>query len=277
VIKVKQPAQASIPVQPTQEAIPQPDMTAPTPDVGAVDFSQQPQPMADPNASAAPEVPMTTPDMGAGTEGGEEMTFNEIQKTTGKLAQDMREIAQQLTNKEYKYIINSVLSAVDVTKLTDKDKEQIMNKLNGKEEAQQDANLSEVEGDDDNEDNTYAWVKDFMAVPIISKIVKMAGLDNYENQASLAFDISDAIRVYINDYNEDIPFIHYLESILYKFKYKPSPLLRGYNDLDEDGKDVYLSLVKFGEMEDSQKMINEEKQTIYSNIIKDIKKKLNKI
>jgi len=71
-------------------------------------------------------------DMGdeEGTSGGGE-SEKEIQKLTGKLGQKMRELDQSDPDLT-KYVMNSVISALDLQDLEDKDKKQIMKKIKKK-------------------------------------------------------------------------------------------------------------------------------------------------
>ena len=57
-----------------------------------------------------------------------------IQKLTGKLSQKMRDTEEKLQSKDIKYILNSIISASDVKKLSDEDKTDITNKIEDKEE-----------------------------------------------------------------------------------------------------------------------------------------------
>ena len=108
---------------------------------------------AEPAALPAPELPMD--DMGGGDEldlgmdaeldldvpaeepmtGGEDMeervSFKVIQKLTGKLTQKMRTLEDQegMSSEDIKYVINMVLSALDLTKLEPEDMEDIMSKF----------------------------------------------------------------------------------------------------------------------------------------------------
>jgi hypothetical protein len=61
-------------------------------------------------------------------EGEEEISIKEIQKLTGKLGQKLRTIDQQdgLSSEDIKYVLNSIISAVDLEKLTEEDKEDIL-------------------------------------------------------------------------------------------------------------------------------------------------------
>ena len=77
------------------------------------------------------------------SEEDEDLSFKTIQKLTGKLGQKLRTIEsrQGLSSEDIKYVVNSVLSAVDLTKLTEEDYEDVME------------HFEEVEGEvDDNEE-----------------------------------------------------------------------------------------------------------------------------
>jgi hypothetical protein len=119
----------------------------PTPEVVA------PAVPAEPMALPAPELPMDDMggddelDLGMDTEldldvpaeepmtGGEDMeervSFKVIQKLTGKLTQKMRALEDQegMSSEDIKYVINMVLSALDLTKLDPEDMEDIMSKF----------------------------------------------------------------------------------------------------------------------------------------------------
>jgi hypothetical protein len=121
--------------------------TPPTPEVVA------PAVPAEPMALPAPELPMDDMggddelDLGMDTEldldvpaeepmtGGEDMeervSFKVIQKLTGKLTQKMRALEDQegMSSEDIKYVINMVLSALDLTKLDPEDMEDIMSKF----------------------------------------------------------------------------------------------------------------------------------------------------
>src|SRR6056300_1108691 len=58
----------------------------------------------------------------------EEVSIKVIQKLTGKLGQKLRTIDQQdgLTSEDIKYVLNSIISAVDLDNLTEEDKEDIL-------------------------------------------------------------------------------------------------------------------------------------------------------
>ena len=69
------------------------------------------------------EVP--TPEAPAPEEGEnpDEPILKSVQKLTGKLTQKMRDGGQELESKDYKYVVNSILSAIDMTKVSEEDME----------------------------------------------------------------------------------------------------------------------------------------------------------
>jgi hypothetical protein len=68
---------------------------------------------------------------------GEPVTFKSIQKLTGKLAQKIRDYSgeEELSSKDVKYVINSILSSLDLSSLDEDDKEEILTRFEGEEES----------------------------------------------------------------------------------------------------------------------------------------------
>ena len=64
-------------------------------------------------------------------EDDEQVTFKTIQKLTGKLTQKIRVLDNNegMTSEDIKYVINMVLSSVDLKELSEEDKEDIVNKF----------------------------------------------------------------------------------------------------------------------------------------------------
>ena len=145
-----------------------PATPAPAPTVPAA-LEEQGDPNLDPNAAPVPPAPAApapavdpmaaTMPTDAGLEGGEEMapapeedidmepeedgegkkeeiTFKLIQKLTGKLAQKLRSYGEdkEMSSDNIKYVINSIISAIDVEALDEDDIEEIINRLEGEAE-----------------------------------------------------------------------------------------------------------------------------------------------
>ena len=146
-------------------AAPAPDMAPPAPEMGG-DTEGAPMPEMGGDTEGAP-----MPDMGGDTEGapmpdmGGEVTPEEpempmapgdapmmdgdiedeeggpsnlklIQKLTGKLSQKLRMFDKDkgLDSQDIKYVINSIVSAIDLNKLDDDDREDIVDKIEGFDE-----------------------------------------------------------------------------------------------------------------------------------------------
>ena len=94
------------------EETPMPDMGDDMPDMG----------------DDMPDMSGEMPDMGGGKE---EVTFRTIQKLTGKLGQKLRMLDDSvgMTSEDVKYVLNSILSAVNLSKLEDEDREDILAKF----------------------------------------------------------------------------------------------------------------------------------------------------
>lgn len=124
------------PVAPTEMPAPMGDVTS-ADDMPPVDMSQNmggeetPMPdMGDETPDMGDEMPdmgSERPDMG----GKEEVSFRTIQKLTGKLGQKLRMLDDTIgmTSEDVKYVLNSILSAVDLSKLEDEDREDILAKF----------------------------------------------------------------------------------------------------------------------------------------------------
>jgi hypothetical protein len=113
---------------------------------------------ATPDAETAPDAAVA-PDAG-GDEAGADMGalqtdagetpqhLKVIQKITGKLGQKLRLYADELKSNDYKYVINSVLSAIDLSKMDDEDKESIAARFEDDSDYDTTDNLDSVDDTD---------------------------------------------------------------------------------------------------------------------------------
>lgn len=128
-----------------------------------------PSPAPSPEASAAPAPEMGPSDdessemddmegmedepIGGEEDNEEEVSFKSIQKLTGKLAQKLRELMdnedEEISSKDKKYVINSILSAIDLESMEEDDKEDIIDKLEGEEDMESSEEPSQGEEDMD--------------------------------------------------------------------------------------------------------------------------------
>ena len=114
--------------------------------------------------TTGPEEPMD--DMAAGDEempepsdepaDDEPVTYKSIQKLVGRLSQKLRDYSDQeeLSSKDAKYIINSILSAIDLNSLEDEDKEEIISRFDSENEEMSDMGDEEMPdmGDEETSD-----------------------------------------------------------------------------------------------------------------------------
>jgi len=144
---VEDAPEAEAPVAPP--AVPSPELP-PSPE--AAPTGGEEAPMAD--LPPADSEPM---DMGTEMPAGEEMekdeeevTFKSIQKLTGKLTQKVRalEAKDGMTSEDIKYVINMVLSSLDLGSLSDEDKEDILSKFEDAEGREEGDELPDLGGEE---------------------------------------------------------------------------------------------------------------------------------
>jgi hypothetical protein len=112
-------------------------------------------------------------------------TFKVVQKLTGKLTQKLRALEGEegLTSENIKYVINMILSAVDLTALSEEDKEDIMSKFTDEDEMGSDMD-SDVEIDDTNDESSYN--DDFdIPVPETNEFTEMVDNINRVNESKI--------------------------------------------------------------------------------------------
>ena len=134
------PAPAPAPVAPA----PAPEMPAPSP-MGDEEMPEPPSDDMMPDDMDMDE-PMDDP-MGGEGEGDEgPVTLKQVQKLTGKLGQKLRAYAseQEMTSEDVKYVLNSILSAVDLNLLDETDKEDILSRFEGEEGGEEGSSYDEI-------------------------------------------------------------------------------------------------------------------------------------
>jgi hypothetical protein len=121
--QVPAPVPAPQPVEPQQPApapVPAPQPVEPQPEMGGeeemIDEPMDDEPMDDESEKK-----------------GEEISFKTIQKLTGRLTQKIRKYTEEdeMSSDDTKYIINSILSSLDLDVLDDDDVDQIIDRLEG--------------------------------------------------------------------------------------------------------------------------------------------------
>lgn len=161
--------------QPTGDESPMEEPPMPPAEPPSVPEPQLPDspdamPPADDSEMPAEEMPaddmgseeMPADDMGSEGQDADMVTFKSIQKLTGKLTQKIREYEQEkgLTSENIKYVLNMVISAVDLAQLSDEDKEDVLAKFESDEESDEmdtemgseDMGTEDITGDSEVED-----------------------------------------------------------------------------------------------------------------------------
>jgi hypothetical protein len=116
------------------EVQPAPSAEVPPTPEGSAPPMEEPMPdetMPDADMESMPDETMPDADMESMPD--ESVTFKSIQKLTGKLGQKIRQFLSneenQMSSKDIKYVINSVLSAFDLNLLDEEDRDEIMSKF----------------------------------------------------------------------------------------------------------------------------------------------------
>lgn len=155
------------PVAPAEMSAPMGDVTS-ADDMPPVDMSQNmggeetPMPDMGGEETPMPDMDGEMPDMGGGKE---DVSFRTIQKLTGKLGQKLRMLDDTvgMTSEDVKYVLNSILSAVDLSKLEDEDREDILAKF--EEDYDEDMMGSDDMGDQIDVDTEVDVEKPEMSAP----------------------------------------------------------------------------------------------------------------
>lgn len=101
--------------------------------------------------------------------GEEQVTFKTIQKLTGKLTQKIRTLDNEegMTSEDIKYVINMVISALDLKSLSEEDKEDIVGKF---EEDSEDLGGDDMDGEDFTDDTEVEDIQADMDVAVESEM-----------------------------------------------------------------------------------------------------------
>ena len=119
--------------KPQQEApMPEPQMDLPP--APAADASGDVPPPS-PEGDAPMDAPTDAPPAEGGEDEGKRSSYMaEAQKYAGKLGQELRDLHDRMESDDIKYILNMIISAVDLDKLSDEDIEDIAKKFEREEE-----------------------------------------------------------------------------------------------------------------------------------------------
>lgn len=103
------------------------------------------------------------------TDGEEKVTFKTIQKLTGKLTQKIRTLDSEegMTSEDIKYVINMVLSSLDLKSLSEEDKEDILDKF---EEDSENLGGDDMDGEDLTDDTEVEDIQSDMDIPVEGEV-----------------------------------------------------------------------------------------------------------
>lgn len=139
-LKTPQPAPAPAPAPMPMDTVPDTPPPVPSPELPPAP-TEEPMPEdmgmgVDTSGMelGGAELPMEKPEKPAAEEGP--VTFRTLQKIVGKLTQKTRmyENEEGLTSEEIKYILNMVISALDLNKLEAEDREDVLSRFEASEE-----------------------------------------------------------------------------------------------------------------------------------------------
>jgi hypothetical protein len=166
-LKTPKPKMPEVPMEAAPAAppmapppVPAPELPAsPTGDMGMgdeeLDFSMDSEEMA-PEGDVDMEV-----------DGGddEQVTFKTIQKLTGKLTQKIRTLDNEegMTSEDIKYVINMVISSLDLKSLSEEDKDDIIEKF---EDDSEDLGGDDMGGEDLTDDSEVEDIQADMDIPM---------------------------------------------------------------------------------------------------------------
>ena len=157
------------PAVPAPALPPSPNTEMPAGDELGMDMGMAPDAEVDIDAT----MDVESPEMGD----TEQVTFKTIQKLTGKLTQKIRTLDadQGMTSEDIKYVINMVLSSLELKTLTEEDREDILSKFDDESE---DLGGDDMGGLDMTDDSEVEDIQADMDVPIEGYEMEEGGYGN---------------------------------------------------------------------------------------------------
>ena len=157
------------PAVPAPALPPSPNAEMPAGDELGMDMGMAPDAEVDIDAT----MDVESPEMGD----TEQVTFKTIQKLTGKLTQKIRTLDadQGMTSEDIKYVINMVLSSLELKTLTEEDREDILSKFDDESE---DLGGDDMDGLDMTDDSEVEDIQADMDVPIEGYEMEEGGYGN---------------------------------------------------------------------------------------------------
>jgi hypothetical protein len=157
------------PAVPAPSLPPSPNAEMPAGDELGMDMGMAPDAEVDIDAT----MDVESPEMGD----TEQVTFKTIQKLTGKLTQKIRTLDadQGMTSEDIKYVINMVLSSLELKTLTEEDREDILSKFDDEAE---DLGGDDMDGLDMTDDSEVEDIQADMDVPVEGYEMEEGGYGN---------------------------------------------------------------------------------------------------
>ena len=159
-LKTPKPAAPEMPAGPPAE-LPAAPPAVPSPEL-------PPSPMEDMGGEEMPTDDMEGDEMPTDDmEGEDQVTFKTIQKLTGKLTQKIRVLdnSEGMTSEDIKYVINMVLSSINLGELSEEDKEDIISKFEEYEDEDY-GQEDDMDGEDLTDDSEVEDIQADMDVPV---------------------------------------------------------------------------------------------------------------
>jgi hypothetical protein len=166
-------------------AVPAPELPAsPTSDLGGEDDfnmdidSEEMGPEGDVDVNDDIEIEEPSGD-------DETVTFKTIQKLTGKLTQKIRTLENEegMTSEDIKYVINMVISSLELSSLSEEDKEDIIDKFE-EDETEEFGQEDDMDGEDFTDDTEVEDIQSDMDIPMEGEMEE-DGEENFGNGAIL--------------------------------------------------------------------------------------------
>jgi hypothetical protein len=147
-----------------------------------------------------------------------EMSIKPIQKLTGKLGQKLRDFADELESDDIKYVLNSIISAVDLDKLSMEDKDDITSRFEDDDEEYG----MEDKMDIDVSDEEFEMGDDEMGMEDEGMDVDVEDegdmLDMPEGYKSIRESVEKVIDKYVNPGNKKNHSKQFIQNIVEKVK-----------------------------------------------------------
>ena len=184
-LKTPKPAAPEMPAGPpevpsTPPAVPSPELPpSPMEDMGGEemptdDMGGEEMPMDDMGGEEMPMDDMEGDEMPTDDmEGEDQVTFKTIQKLTGKLTQKIRVLdnSEGMTSEDIKYVINMVLSSINLGELSEEDKEDIISKFEEYEDEDY-GQEDDMDGEDLTDDSEVEDIQADIDVPVDTEMAE---------------------------------------------------------------------------------------------------------